>query len=100
MCAQGVLKGRYLEQCRACTSLPLDLDLGAHFVAHSTFTCPVSKEVATAGNPPAMLPCGHVLALTTVAKLARPPTARGGAHFQCPYCKEEASVTSACALAV
>ena len=93
----GMLKLKYVELCKACDMLPIDLDLGGDFAYHSTFTCPVSKELASAANPPSMLQCGHVLGFGSMTKLARGTRA---AHFKCPYCKEESVVTSAQVLAM
>ena len=72
--------------------LPLDLDLGPAFAFHSTFTCPISKELAAPGNPPVMLPCGHVLALSSITKLARGSRTH---RFKCPYCPAECSTAMA-----
>jgi predicted RNA-binding Zn-ribbon protein involved in translation (DUF1610 family) len=62
---------------------------GAH---HSIFSCPVSKEPATAGNPPMMLPCGHVLASASLHKLARGSRT---VRFKCPYCPVETTISMA-----
>jgi hypothetical protein len=59
---------------------------------HQVFTCPVSKEGATPDNPPMMLPCGHVLALDSIAKLAR---GSRSLRFKCPYCPSECSTAMA-----
>ena len=56
------------------------------------FTCPVSKEGATPDNPPMMLPCGHVLALSSITKLARGSRTH---RFKCPYCPAECSTAMA-----
>ena len=36
---------------------------------HSVFVCPVSKEQASAANPPKMLLCGHVLASESFGRM-------------------------------
>lgn len=41
---------------------------------HSIFACPVSKEQSTPTNPPMLLPCGHVIARESLARLARGST--------------------------
>ena len=75
--------------------LPVELELPAELRFHSVFTCPVSKEAATADNPPMMLPCGHVLSLGSIAKLAR---GSRSVRFKCPYCPAECSTAMAKAL--
>ena len=67
--------------------LIVDLELGKEFIFRSTFACPVSKEQSTPDNPPKMLPCGHVLAATSIAKIARSQLRT----FKCPYCPAEAT---------
>ena len=60
-------------------------------------TWQVSKELATPGTPPMMLPCGHVLALGSVTKLAR---GTRSARFKCPYCPSEATIAAAQSLTI
>jgi hypothetical protein len=50
----------------------IEIPLNAENRYHSIFACPVSKEQATAQNPPMMLTCGHVVAKDSLAKLAKP----------------------------
>ena len=54
-------------------------------------------ELATADNPPMLLPCGHVLALGSVTKLAR---GARSARFKCPYCPAECTTTATQALTI
>jgi hypothetical protein len=68
------------------TAPPLDVDLGSSFY-HSVFVCPVSREVASAENPPMMMQCGHVLCEHSLRKLSR-----GSSRFKCPYCPAEVTV--------
>lgn len=93
----NVLKDKYAELFRNCSTLPLDLDLGHAHVYHSTFTCPISKEIATQGNPPTLLSCGHVLSLCSVSKLACGSRA---AKFKCPYCPAECTIASSQRLSI
>ncbi|KAJ2471392.1 hypothetical protein IWW56_006345 [Coemansia sp. RSA 2131] len=64
---------------------------------HSVFACPVSKEQATAENPPMMMPCGHVVCKASLDKLARGvrPGAVASGRFKCPYCPGMSSLTDA-----
>jgi len=65
-------------------SIPLQLVLSPDLCFHSVFSCPVSREAATPDNPPMLLSCGHVIAETSMRKLAR-----GGSRLKCPYCPSE-----------
>ena len=66
--------------------------LATTITPRQVFTCPVSKEGATPDNPPMMLPCGHVLALSSITKLARGSRTH---RFKCPYCPAECSTAMA-----
>jgi hypothetical protein len=71
------------------SELPVELDLGTNeFIFHSIFSCPVTKETSTIGNPPCLLPCGHMLCLESVQRIVR-PRAR---TFKCPYCPTESKI--------
>ena len=59
--------------------LPLELPVPRALRAHSVFSCPVSREVASASNPPVVLLCGHALCRNSVLNLAR--TVRSRADF-------------------
>ncbi|XRB03336.1 E3 ubiquitin-protein transferase RMND5 [Pycnococcus provasolii] len=61
-------------------TLPVALEVSETFA--STFTCPVSRERASADNEPTLLPCGHALCEKSVRRLGRPPHGR----MKCPYC--------------
>jgi len=49
--------------------LPIELKLGQSFAFHTIFSCPVSKELSTAENPPFILPCGHVVSKRSIQEL-------------------------------
>ncbi|KAK6215965.1 hypothetical protein LQW54_003940 [Pestalotiopsis sp. IQ-011] len=66
--------------------MPFETPLPKSMIYHPIFVCPVSKEQATAENPPVILSCGHVLAKESLQKLSR------GNRYKCPYCPTEGSV--------
>lgn len=88
----SVLQGKYIEAWHA-GAVPVDLLAGGkQDPHHSVFTCPVSKEQTTHDNPPMLLLCGHVVALGSIAKLAR---GSRSVRFKCPYCPSESTSSMA-----
>ncbi|KAJ2897434.1 hypothetical protein GGI21_002533 [Coemansia aciculifera] len=88
--ASSLLRERRVEWSQA-DELAVEVVLPPDMRFHSVFACPVSKEQASAENPPMALPCGHVVCKASLDKLAR--GARPGAatvvasgRFKCPYC--------------
>ncbi|KAJ2723191.1 hypothetical protein GGI07_002826 [Coemansia sp. Benny D115] len=83
----GLLRDRRVEWSQQ-DELPVEVPLPSSMRFHSVFACPVSKEQATATNPPMMLPCGHVICRASLEKLARGirPGVVASGRFKCPYC--------------
>lgn len=70
----------------------METPLPGRFQFHSVFVCPVSKDQTTEGNPPMMLPCGHVIAKESLVRLAK---GGGQVLVKCPYCPRECVVGQA-----
>jgi len=91
-----VLGSKYSELWRTSRQLPIELPAPPDAVQHhSVFSCPVSKECTGPDNPPMLLPCGHVLSLGAIVKLARGSRT---VRFKCPYCPVESTTAMAKAL--
>lgn len=89
-----------LSKAKALTSsvgkASVAIELPKDFIFHSTFCCPVSKELSSVTNPPQLLPCGHVLSKDIIQDLSRSnisyrrAPANDTPHaFKCPYCPEK-----------
>jgi hypothetical protein len=71
------------------TELPVQVETHAHF--HSEFWCPVSQEQTDdQNNPPMLLVCGHVVAKSSILRIAK-----GRQRFKCPTCPAEQPVDAA-----
>ncbi|KAI5292316.1 hypothetical protein KEM52_006450 [Ascosphaera acerosa] len=68
---------------RGADKLISDVPLPRQFRFHPVFICPVMKDATTPENPPALLPCGHVLSLQATELLGK------GGNFKCPYCPKD-----------
>lgn len=71
--------------------LPVEIPLPERYRFHSIFVCPVSREQTTKENPPMMMPCGHIVAKESLARLSKSNSSR----FKCPYCPSESVASQA-----
>eukprot|EP00052_Salpingoeca_macrocollata_P008461 m.67072 g.67072 ORF g.67072 m.67072 type:complete len:388 (-) comp16603_c3_seq1:89-1252(-) len=69
--------------------MPVEIDLSKEQKYHTSFACPVSREVATEANPPMRLLCGHVICRESALKMVK----RNSRKFKCAYCPREMSLT-------
>ena len=66
--------------------IPVEMPIPACNKYHSTLSCPVTWQLATADNYPVLLkPCGHVILIETSKSLPR----HSGDRFHCPTCYSE-----------
>lgn len=70
--------------------LPVEVPVPMSLERHSTFICPVSKEVASESNPPMLLSCGHVICRESLDRLVRLDK-----WAKCPYCPAEVRANEA-----
>lgn len=65
-------------------SLAVEVDLGARFFFHSSFTCPISRDKSSKDNGPYLLPCGHAICKNCLDKIH----AQRPRQFKCPMCPQ------------
>ena len=64
--------------------LPIEVPVPVSLERHSTFVCPISKEITTEENPPMLLVCGHVISRDSMVHIKR-----HNERLKCPYCPAE-----------
>ncbi|WFD25260.1 hypothetical protein MNAN1_000227 [Malassezia nana] len=85
------MKQQYGHEWSQADELPVEIPLPRELNIHSTFLCPVSKDVATEDNPPMRQPCGHVVSLEALKQIAQMRK-----RIKCPYCPSESHLGDAC----
>ena len=66
--------------------LMYSLELPEELVFHNIFVCPISKEIATAENPPIRLNCGHCICKNSFEKIEKTGTRHN--QIKCPICTQ------------
>lgn len=66
--------------------LMYSLELPEELIFHNIFVCPISKEIATAENPPVRLNCGHCICKNSFEKIEKTGTRHN--QIKCPICTQ------------
>ncbi|KAM3142320.1 hypothetical protein pb186bvf_005477 [Paramecium bursaria] len=61
--------------------IPIEIEIGKEYKFHSTFICPVTREICQPNNPPQLLKCGHVISKESAQKMLQ-----NRDKFKCPTC--------------
>jgi len=79
-----------MEVDKEKNQLMYSLELPEELIFHDIFVCPVSKEIASADNPPIRLNCGHCICKNSFDKIEK----TGVRHNQikCPICTQVGKV--------
>jgi hypothetical protein len=79
-----------IEVDKEKNQLMYSLELPEELIFHNIFVCPVSKEIASADNPPIRLNCGHCICKNSFDKIEK----SGVRHNQikCPICTQVGKV--------
>ena len=70
--------------------LMYSLELPEELIFHNIFVCPISKEIATADNPPIRLNCGHCICKNSFDKIEKTGTRHN--QIKCPICNQVGKV--------
>ncbi|EGR30918.1 hypothetical protein IMG5_121220, partial [Ichthyophthirius multifiliis] len=88
--AQISNQNQNLEQiCKKNKEYPIEVEIGQEFKFHSTFVCPVSRDVVGPDQNIILLACGHVISEQSMKKITANSTK---SKFKCPTCPKEMSV--------
>ena len=75
-----------MEVDKEKNQLMYSLELPEELVFHNIFVCPISKEIATAENPPIRLNCGHCICKNSFEKIEKTGTRHN--QIKCPICTQ------------
>ena len=73
-----------IEVDKEKNQLMYSLELPEELIFHNIFVCPISKEIATAENPPVRLNCGHCICKNSFEKIEKTGTRHN--QIKCPIC--------------
>ena len=79
-----------IEVDKEKNQLMYSLELPEELVFHNIFVCPISKEIATAENPPIRLNCGHCICNNSFERIEKTGTRRN--QIKCPICTQVGKV--------
>ena len=79
-----------IEVDKEKNQLMYSLELPEELVFHNIFVCPISKEIATADNPPIRLNCGHCICNNSFERIEKTGTRRN--QIKCPICTQVGKV--------
>lgn len=88
----AIMKHRPGVEWDPAEELPVEIETGEQAKFHSVFVCPVLRQQSTEGNPPMMMPCGHVISQEALHRLCK---GNPNYRIKCPYCPAESTANSA-----
>ena len=83
-------KDKNMEIEKDKNQLMYSLELPEELIFHNVFVCPISKEIATAENPPIRLNCGHCICKNSFEKIEKTGTRHN--QIKCPICTQVGKV--------
>lgn len=83
---EAVVRSSNVREWKVLNELPVQLEAlnNQGFSFHSIFSCPVSRELSSATDPPVLLRCGHVICSSSMQRIPK-----NGSRFKCPTCPME-----------
>ena len=83
-------ESKNMEVDKEKNQLMYSLELPEELIFHNIFVCPISKEIATAENPPIRLNCGHCICKNSFEKIEKTGTRHN--QIKCPICTQVGKV--------